>query len=126
MTFNIDRTTNALSQPEFDRLFDEALYYMSEERQRLGDALKEDIWQTFERDDAFIHRYEVDGYLVGAGSLTELTFRGKATMKDGHGIFRRFMAKHKLAQEAGGTARSFQSARANFVTRTALINYLLL
>lgn len=72
MTFNIDRTTNTLSRAEFDRLFDEALYYMSEERQRLGDNLKEDIWQTFERDDAFIHRYELDGYLVGAGSLTEL------------------------------------------------------
>lgn len=72
MTFNIDRTTNTLSRAEFDRLFDEALYYMSEERQRLGDSLKEDIWGTFERVDAFIHRYEVDDYLVGAAALTEL------------------------------------------------------
>ena len=79
MTFNIDKTTNNLSRAEFDRLFDEAYYYMSEERQRLGDNLKEDIWGTFERPDAFTHRYEVDDYLVGAASLTELLIPWEGT-----------------------------------------------
>lgn len=72
MTFNIDTKTNTLSREEFDRLYAEAFDYISIERQRLGEDAKETVWETFERDDAFIHRYEVDGYLVGSASLTEL------------------------------------------------------
>ncbi len=72
MAFNIDKTTNSITRDEFDRLFDEAFYYMSHERQRLGDNLREDIWLQFEREDAFTHRYLVDDYLVGAAALMEL------------------------------------------------------
>lgn len=72
MTFRIDKTSNTISRAEFDRLFDEAFYYMSHERQRLGDNMREDIWLQFEREDAFTHRYLVDDYLVGAAALMEL------------------------------------------------------
>lgn len=71
MAFNIDKTTNSLSRTEFDRLYAEAFDYISIERQRLGENSKEIVWESFERDDAFIHRYELDDYLVGAASLTE-------------------------------------------------------
>ena len=57
MAFNIDKTTNSLSRTEFDRLYAEAFDYISIERQRLGEDSKEIVWQSFERDDAFIHRY---------------------------------------------------------------------
>ena len=72
MSFNIDRTTNSVSREEFERLFAEAFDYLSAERQRLGDNLKEDLWQALHFEGSFIHRCMVDDYLVGVASLIEL------------------------------------------------------
>ena len=73
MAFNIDKTTDSLSRDEFERLYAEAFDYISMERQRLGEDAKELVWNTFEQPSSFIHRYEVDGYLVGAAALDELS-----------------------------------------------------
>jgi len=68
-----------VTRTEFDRLYDEAYSYLSVERQRLGENMRETLWETLEQEDTFIHRYELDGYLVGCGALTSLDikFEGK-------------------------------------------------
>lgn len=79
MSFHIDRTTNSVTREEFERLFAEAFDYLSAERQRLGDNLKEDLWEALRHEGSFIHRYLEDDYLVGVASLIELVipYEGK-------------------------------------------------
>ena len=65
-------TTGGVSRAEFERLYAEAEDYISVERKRLGNNIKEILWDTLEMDEAFVHRYELDGYLVGCAALSAL------------------------------------------------------
>ena len=71
MAFVINKD-NPVTRAEFDRLYDEAFDYISIERIRLGDKTREILWETLGQDDTFVHRYELDGYLVGCAALTSL------------------------------------------------------
>ena len=81
MALVIDKTTGTVSREEFDRLYAEAESYISVERKRLGDNIKEILWDTVELDDVFIHRYVEDGYLVGIGVMTAINMTPEDTLE---------------------------------------------
>ena len=81
MALIIDKTTGTVSREEFDRLYAEAESYISVERKRLGDNIKEILWDTVELDDVFIHRYVEDGYLVGIGVMTAIDMTPEDTLE---------------------------------------------
>ena len=63
------------NKADFDRVFNEALPFVSHERRRMGDAsLKEALWNSLVNNDSVV--YEKDGYVVGMASLDTLDWGG--------------------------------------------------
>ena len=114
MNFHIDRETNRVSRQEFERLFAEAFDYLSAERQRLGDNLKEDLWLALRHEGSFIHRYMVDDYLVGVASLIELLIPYQGKVERWAHYIPRPTGRHKVAPAAGGTQKSFKKQARQF------------
>jgi hypothetical protein len=71
MTFIIN-SNDPVTRTEFDRLYDEAFSYLSVERQRLGENMKETLWNGFNKEEVTVRRYELDGYLVGCSAIIPL------------------------------------------------------
>jgi hypothetical protein len=68
MTFIIN-SNDPVTRTEFDRLYDEAFSYLSVERQRLGENMRETLWDGFNKKEVMVRRYELDGYLVGCAAV---------------------------------------------------------
>ena len=75
MAFTMTRVGTP-NKDEFDRLFQEALPYISKERQRLGeDTLKAGLWSALVELDSVV--YAVDGYTVGMAALGTCVYDGQ-------------------------------------------------
>lgn len=114
--FASDLTTELL-----ERLYSEAYPYISKERQRMGeDALKAALIDDL--GDHPIIQYEVDGYVVGIASYTDMVVDGKKYMYHRHPLY----GQTETGSRAWWYSEDFQKANSEFVRAEGYVGVLTL
>ena len=99
-----------ISSGDLERLYNEAFTYISEERVRMGDVVLKNALLGDLSNFPMI-KYEVDGYLVGIASYTDIIYNNKKYMFHRHPIY----GQTQAGSRAWWYSEEFQQKNSEYV-----------